>query len=434
MKFVFLKNKEVKNAGWIIGGRIAQMLISLVVGALVARYLGPANYGLLNYGTAYVTLFTAFCNLGLNSVIIKDFVDNPNEQGEAIGSAIVMRMISSALSVFMIIGVSMTVDSSEPLTIFVVALCSLGLIFHVFEMFNYWFQFQYKSKITSIATLVAYIIVSIYKIILLILELDVRWFAFATSIDYIAIAIFLYVAYKSHGGMKLRFSMRKSRALLKISYHYILSSAMVAIYGQTDKFMLKQMLDETEVGFYACSTAICAMWVFVLQAIIDSIYPSILNLHKIDKDRYEKKNRQLYCIVFYVSVFVSIIFVIFGELAIKILYGVDFLPAAESLKVVTWYTAFAYLGVARNAWIVCEGNQRYLKYMYGCAAIMNVALNFAFIPIMGASGAALASLITQLFTSIGLPLCFKKMRPNAKLMLEAIVFKNIFNDKRQKNV
>ena len=87
----FFQKKESRNAVWLIGGRVAQMFLSLIVGIWTARYLGPSNYGLINYGTAYVAFFTSICNLGLNSVIIKDFVDNPDEQGEAIGSALVIE-------------------------------------------------------------------------------------------------------------------------------------------------------------------------------------------------------------------------------------------------------------------------------------------------------------------------------------------------------
>lgn len=426
MKFKkIFKNKEINNASWLIGGRIIQMVLSLFVGILTARYLGPGNYGLINYGGAYVSFFTALCNLGLNSVIIKEFVDHPDEQGEAIGSALIMRLISSILSVILTISIVSIIDRDEPLTIVVVALCSLGAVFHIFETFNYWFQSIYKSKITSLATLCAYVATSVYKIVLLILGKDVRWFAFATSVDYIVVAIFLWIAYKKYGGAKLKFSLHKSKVLLSVSYNYILSTIMVAVYGQTDKLMLKQLLNESEVGYYATATTICKMWTFVLQAIIDSIYPSILRLKNENKDAYERKNRQLYAIVFYVSCFVSIGFLVLGNFVVKILYGEAYLSAVPVLKVVTWYTAFSYLGVARNAWIVSEGKQKYLKYMYGCAAVMNVLINAVLIPVMGAVGAAVASLITQIFTSIILPLLIKEMRPNAKMMLEAILLKKI---------
>ena len=80
----FGNNKEAKNASWLIGGRIAQMVLSFFVSILTARYLGPSNYGIISYVNAYVAFFTSLCTLGINSVIIKDFVEKPQEQGEAV--------------------------------------------------------------------------------------------------------------------------------------------------------------------------------------------------------------------------------------------------------------------------------------------------------------------------------------------------------------
>lgn len=419
------QNKEIKNAGWLIGGKIIQMILSFFISIVTARYLGPGNYGKINYATAYVSFFTSFCTLGINSVIIKDFVDNQNEQGKTIGTTLFLRMISSVLSSLMIIIIVSIVDHDEPITIVVAVLCSLVLVFQVFDTFNYWFQSRYQSKITSMATLVAYMITSIYRIFLLVTQKNVQWFAFATSVDYICLAFFLYTSYKKYNGPKLSISLSKGRYLLSKSYHYILSGMMVAIYGQTDKFMLKHMLNETSVGYYSLAFSVNSMWIFILIAIIDSMYPTIMSLHKADKSKFEKKNRQLYAIVIYFSIIVAFIFMIFSKLFIRILYGEVYLDASTPLKIITWYTVFSYLGVARNAWIVCENSQRYLKYMYAGAAIINIVLNYFFIPVWGTSGAAFASLITQICTSLILPCFIKSMRPNVRLMIDAFLLKNI---------
>ena len=55
MKFLrkLFQNKTVQNSGWLIGGKLAQMLISLVVSLLTARYLGPSNFGLISYASSY---------------------------------------------------------------------------------------------------------------------------------------------------------------------------------------------------------------------------------------------------------------------------------------------------------------------------------------------------------------------------------------------
>lgn len=422
----FKNSKEAKNASWLIVGRIFQMILSFVVSIITARYLGPSNYGIINYATAYVAFFTSLCTLGINSVIVKDFINNPEDQGKTIGTTIILRIISSALSSLMIVAIVSIVDRGESTTIFVSALCSLALIFQVFDTITYWFQSRYESKVTAIAILIAYIASSVYKILLFILGKSVAWFAFATSVDYICLAILLLMAYKKNDGPKLSFSWEKGKDLLAQSYHYILSGMMVAIYGQTDKLMLKQMLDSNSVGYYSLASSINTMWVFVLSAIIDSIVPTIMRYHKDGNiDEFNKKNRQLYAIVIYVSVIVAIFMIIFGKPAIILIYGKAYTPASSVLTIICWYTIFSYLGVARNAWIVCENQQKYLKYMYFSAAILNVILNYFMIPIWGARGAAIASLITQICTSLVIPAFIEDMRPNIRLIIDAFALRGI---------
>jgi len=172
-----MKSKVVKNAGWLIAGKLAQMVLSFFVGLITARYLGPSNYGLISYAGAYTTFFSALCTLGINSVLVKEFVDHPDGIGETLGTTIVLRVASSGLSVLMIAGISAFVDKAEPLTMLVVVLNSISLVFQVFEAFNYWFQYKLQSKYCSAATLVAYIVVSAYKIVLLIQENKKKYFA-----------------------------------------------------------------------------------------------------------------------------------------------------------------------------------------------------------------------------------------------------------------
>lgn len=424
-----LNNKIFKNAGWLIFGRLANMLLSFIVSLLTARYLGPDNFGLINYATTYTTLFVSICNLGINSIIVKNLVDFPDEQGVTIGSTIIMKAISGFLSACMIFGIVSVIDYNEPVTIIVVVLCSISLIFQSIETMNYWFQARLQSKYSAIATIVAYTIVSAYKFVLLVTGQSVEWFAIANSIDYIVLAVVLIAVYKKKNGPDFSFSLKKCFQLLKSSYHFIITSIMVSVYVSTDRIMLKQMLDESSVGYYSTATTISNMWLFVLAAITDSMYPSIMQSFHENKEKFERENKKLYAIIFYLSIFISILFTVLAPLAVKLLYGEAYMPAVNPLRIVTWYTAFSYLGVARNAWIVCYEKQKYLKYIYIGSAFINIMLNFILIPLMQVSGAAVASLITQIATII-LPLFIKELRPNTKLILDAIMLKGIFSKKQ----
>lgn len=420
-----LHSKIVKNASWIVAGKVIQMVISFLVGLLTVRYLGPENYGLINYGTAYTLFFTSVCTLGINSVIVKEFIDAPNQEGKIIGTALGLRAVSSLLSVLIIVGISFVLDADEPLTRLVVALCSLGVVFNIFETFNYWFQSRLESKKTAIASLIAYSAMAVYKVFLLITQKPVAYFSLATSVDYLFVAIVLFIFYKCDHGASLSFSWAYGKALLKKSYHYILPGLMVSIYGQTDKVMLKHMVNEAETGFYSTATVICGLWGFIIYAIIDSMTPPIMEAHQNNHQKFNRLNRLLYCIIFYVCAFVSLVFTIFGEQLIGILYGAEYLPAALPLKIVTWYTAFSYLGGARNAWVVCENAQKYLKFIYSAAAVCNVLLNYILIPFYGAAGAAIASLATQIITIIVIPFFIRGMRENSIMMVEAIFFRGL---------
>ena len=107
---------------------------------------------------------------------------------------------------------ALIVDCGEPLTIIVSVLCSVSLLFQVMDTFNYWFQSRYESKVTSIATFVAYTVTALYRIILLLLHKNVKWFAFATSVDYICLGATLLYVYKKHNGPTLVFQGQKERA------------------------------------------------------------------------------------------------------------------------------------------------------------------------------------------------------------------------------
>lgn len=421
----FLKNRTVRNAGWIVSGRLMNKILAFLVGILTARYLGPENNGLLDYATAYVTFFATLCTLGIQSVIVKNFVDHPQEEGQAIGTAIVLRLAASLLSAAMIIAIVSVVDRGEPLTILVVALSSVSLLFRAFDTLKQWFQSRLQSKYAAFATVIAYAVFSVYKIALLAMGKSVAWFAMAASVEFLVLAVFLLVIYKKRGGPAFSFSKEKAKQLLTASSGFIVSGLMVSIYASTDKLMLKQMMDGTAVACYSLAVTLSTTWAFVLEAVIDSVYPSILQAYDRDAEGFQRKNRQLYALIIYGALAVSLVICLLAEPIVITLYGQAYAPAVEPLRIVVWYTAFSYLGGARNAWIVCENKQKYLKYLYFAAAVINVLLNLLLIPRWGASGAAAASLVTQISTTVILPALIPPLRPNAKLMLEAALLRDV---------
>lgn len=415
-----MKNRVLKNASWIVVCRIVQSLVGLVVGMLTARYLGPSNYGLISYAASIVAFVIPVMQLGFRNTLVQELVNQPEKEGTIMGTAILLNMIASIFCIIGVVTFVFFVNSGERDTIIVCALYSINLIFQALEMTQYWFQSKLISKYHSVTALIAYMVVAAYKIYLLVSGKSVYWFAVSQALDYMIISIVLIIIYRKLGGGGLRFSLSEGKRMFSVSKYYIVSSLMVTIFANTDSIMLKLMIDESATGFYTAAVTCAGMTGFVFGAIIDSARPSIFASLKRSREEFEKGMVQLYSVIIYMSLVQCVVISLFSGIIVHILYGAAYEAAIDPLRLVVWYTTFSYLGSVRNIWILAENNQKYLWMINLSGALLNVVLNFVMIPAMGVMGAALASVITQIFTNVLVGYIIKPIRHNNRLMLKGL--------------
>ena len=413
-------SKIVKNSGWIVCGKVVQMLIAFLVGIFTARYLGPSNYGVIHTAQAYTSFFFPICSLGLSGVFVKLLLDHPSEQGKYLGSGIAIRTISSLIAMLLMVLVVGIMNPTEKTLQLVCFIHSFSLLFQAFDLFDYWYQSRYESKYSSIIGIIGYFVSAIYKVVLLVTGKSVEWFAFATVLDYLVIAV-IYMTYTiSKNHIKLEFSWKTVDSMFSVSKHLILANLLVVLYGQMDKIMIGKLSSSASVGLYSVAISVCTMWTFVLSAIINSLRPNIVQLRNVDKKAYENRIIQLYSLVFWVCIAVSTVLCLSSDFIIGVLYGEEFIDAAGCLNIVTWYTGFSYLGVARNIWTVCENKQKYEKYFAIGGIVSNFILNLLLIPPYGIEGAAMASLLTQITTNAIMPYLIRETRINALYVFKAL--------------
>lgn len=420
-----MNKKLVKNAAWIIVCKLIQAILNLVVTMLSARYLGPAGYGIINYAASLVAFAVPIMQLGLNSIIVMEIVNDPETEGEALGTSMLLCFLSSFLSIAGVVAFTLIANRTETETIKICFIYSLLLIFQSVEILQYWFQSKLLSKYTSIFMLIAYTFVSAYKIVLLITKQSIYWFTLSQALDFLIIDICLIITYKIKGEYKLSVSFKRAKQLLSKGRYYIIPGLMITIFAQTDRVMIKLMIGDDATGYYSAAVTCAGMLSFVFTAIIDSFRPVIFESRKKSTNDFVENLKRLYTIIIYLSLIFSLVVTIFARLIILILYGQDYTPAITALRIVAWYTTFSYLGSVRNIWILAEQKQKYLLVINLCGAVLNVLLNFIFIPLIGINGAAVASLITQVFTNIIMGYIIKDLRENNSIMTKSLRVKEV---------
>ena len=410
----------IGNTSWMMGQQIYSMVLSLIIGSLTARYLGPSNYGLINYGASIISFFTIISKLGLDSVIINEIVKNREKTSSYLGSALTARLIVSIASIFIVQGIVIVLEPDNEVLHVVTLLQAFAIVFQSYEVFQYWFQIELKMMFVSIATMIAMTVTEAWRVVLLATGASVEFFALSSSIKLGVCGIIVTCIFFSQSKIKLKFSFSDLKYLLARSHHYIISGLAVTLYSQIDKVMIGNMISSEALGYYTAGSTIACLWEFVPNAFINSARPLIMEKRETDYKEYIRRFQFLLLGITIMAILVGIVVTIFGKLAIWILYGTEYAEAYVPLVIILWSTGFAMLGTARNIWLVTEDLNSYSKNFTIAGAVINLAANAIMIPIWGIRGAAIATLISQFSVCFIMPWLFKKTREFNRLYVGAI--------------
>lgn len=397
------------------------MAVQFILGIVTARYLGPSGFGVINYVASYIAFFTSFILFGLNGVIVNELVQNRDREGEVLGTAIRIRLFVSVFSVILFFVVIGFAEGYESEFFIIALLMSLQLPFTALDTIGYWYQSNLLSKHTVIIQSVAFVFVASYKVFILVTQKPTAWFAFSSTLNVILVSILYYLSYHKQSTQQLRFSRDIAKRMLKACLPFMLASFMVQIYAQTDKIMIRALLQSVDgVGIYSVCVTISGIIGVVVVALIDSGRPIIMELKSNSSPHYELRFTQLIAVVMWLAFFYSLIVTLFAPKIIHILYGDAYLSGFTCLRIVVWYTAFSYLGGLRSIWLICENKNKFVFWLSAMGALTNVVLNFLLIPKFEIEGAAFATLATQLLANLIYPAIFRDTRPFSALALRSI--------------
>jgi O-antigen/teichoic acid export membrane protein len=411
----------VSNLAWLLTDQILQMALGLLVGVWVARYLGPAQFGILNYAIAFVSLFASVATMGLGTLVVRDIARNPECKEETLGTAFAIQFIGGIITLLLTVTVISILNPNDGLTRWLVGIIAAGTIFQSFETINFWFQSQVQSKYTVVAKNSVSLLAAGLRIGLIQIKAPLIAFA-CLRLGEVAIAGFaIALVYQSRGNdFKLwRVSWYRGKQLLQESWPLVLSSLAVFIYSKIDQIMLGS-LDKTELGYYAVAVKLSEICDFLPVIIASSIFPKLAQLREKNYGEY-LKNFQIYSdAMLFLWVGVALPISLLAPIIVQTLYGEQYTASATVLSIYVWAQFGSNFGVARNTYFALEGQLRYGLYLTVVGSVFNIVLNSLLIPKYGAVGATVATLITYFYVIILVNFLIKELRPFANLIFNSL--------------
>lgn len=403
----------LSNIAWLFTDQILQMGLGLFVGLWVARYLGPTQFGLLNYAIAFVSLFSSVATMGLGTLVVRNIARDPECKNETLGTAFGLQFTGGCITLLLTVTVIALVKPNDTLTRWLVGIIAAGTIFNAFEAINFWFQSQIQSKYTVLAKNSVCFLVAAVRIGLVTIKAPLLAFA-GVRLAEVALVGMAYVYFYQLTGNKIKdwhFSWKRCKELLSESWPIILSGLAVYVYSKTDQIMLGAMNQNAQLGYYAAAVKISEICDFLPMIISSSIFPKLANLRKTNYEEYLNKFQIYSDIMIFLWLGVAIPISLLSPWIVHLLYGEKYTQSAAVLGIYVWAQFGSNFGVARSTYLNIEGQLRYGLYLTVVGSIFNVGLNFLLIPKYGAFGATVATLITYFYVIILVNFLIKELRP-----------------------
>ena len=418
----YLQN-VVSNTGWQFADNILRMAVGLVVGIWMARYLGPEQFGLLSYAMAFVALFGAVANLGLDDIMVRDMVRETKHKDEILGTAFVLRLIAGSVSFLVAVGSIFVLRPTDGLSHWLVGIIAAGAIFQAFNVIEFWFHSQVQARYAAFAKSAAFLACSLIKVALILFAAPLIAFAWVALAEILVVSAGLVVAFRARGNRLRDWRGRLERAgkLLKESWPLMLSGMVVLVYLRIDQVMLGEIAGEAEVGIYSVAVRLAEIWYFIPMAIFWSVYPSIVEAKSVSDQLFYERMQQFYSLMVLLAYVVAVPVTLVAQWLVPTMFGEAYVRSGLMLAVLVWSNIFYSLEVARSSFLtVMHWTRIYLLTVsLGCA--LNIVLNYWLIPLYGGMGAAIASLVAYWFASHGSCFLFRPLFRTGAMMTRAIL-------------
>jgi O-antigen/teichoic acid export membrane protein len=392
--------RYVQNFSWVLLEKICRLFISFLVTAWVIRYLGPEQYGLLSFAISFTSFFVVFVTLGLDSLIVRDLVRNPESESVILGTAFRLRFYGSVAG-FTVITVLIFLMGYDALTRTLIMFVASGMIMQAPGILEPFFQSRVEARYITLSNIWTMVATSLLRVVLIVCNAGVAAFALVFTVDKALLGGMLYAYYRraARKPCTWQFSRPMARRLLRNGMPLIFAGLVVMLYMRIDQVMIREMLGNEALGYYSAAVYLAEGWYFIGMAASSSLFPAIVSAKAQGIAVYHDRLQSYYRVMVWLALSVAVPVHFLADPLIAVIYGTAYQQSADVLRVNVWTGVFVFLGVASSAWLVTENLQRISLIRTSAGAVLNIILNLMWIPKYGIVGSAWATLISQAVSS-----------------------------------
>ncbi len=411
---------------WLVLEKGTSLGVGFLVMTLVARHLGPEDYGILSYALSFVGLFRVFSTLGLDGIVTKSLANKEQDPARLKGTTFALKAIGASFGIIFMNILQFILNDKIEFFLIIFILSFSCLIQGIASVYDIHFQSILLNKKVALAGIISLILTSSIRLISIHLGLSTIWFATITTIDSLFFLIIIYLFYNKSISTQChwRFDIDIAKSLLQSSWPLIISGMAVSMYMKIDQIIINKILGNKATGEYAIAVQLSEAWLVLTVLITKTYLPVLSNLKLIDENLFESKIIKIYRLLFYLGLAISSITFFLSDIIVSIIFGEQYASSSMVLKIYIWSITLVYLNNVSWIWYINNNLQHYATIRLLCGLLLNIILNFMWIEKYGLAGAAYATILSYTLSSYVANLFSKATRRNFFLQSRAIFWIN----------
>lgn len=397
MKLSGNKKKIINNLAWAISGKVVNLVGTLILGIIIARYLGREEYGLMNYIISYAFLFQTLASFGLDHIEVREEAAGTVPYNIIIGTAFWLKIILGIISIFLSIGTAILLGEDNR-TVWLIAMYSCYIVFNSFIVIRNYFTSLVQNKYIVLSEIFRTFVGIAIKLALWLMQCPLEWFVVAFAFDYVLLAGGYISSYRKKIGRvkEWQFNMSYARFMMKESFPLLLTNAAVIIYQRIDQVMIGQMVSKSDVADFSIAAKFVEVMIFIPATLTHTISPVLVQLLKQDRKAYMAKVQQFMNLSLWICILCSILVSVISYWVVLYTFGEMYLPAAAILQVLSFKMASVALSNAGGTMVIVERLQKWVFFRDILGCVVCVTLNWLLLPRYGAIAAAFVAIAANL--------------------------------------
>ncbi len=413
-----------ENILWLLVDRGSRLLVAFFVGIWTARVLGPELYGAFNYAQAWVGILAFLGVAGIETIVVKQLVEEPAAKNEILGSAFALRFVGGLATVLAACLLGVAQGSEHQSLLSVAPFLAAASLLQAFDIVDVSLRVELLSRYSVLARLSALTLGALLRVMALETSHPLMALAIAVAIEAAIAAVCLVMALR-RGSVRFgswAWNGRRMRSILALSWPVLLSGIAVAIYSRLSVVLLGNYHDQRAVGIFAVATVMVEAFHAIPTAVMASYAPVLLRRHAHSFDGLASDVAGLLRAFIPLSVAIGIVVVLGGDWLTSLLFGHRYTGSGPVLALLVWSLIFVYISIVSEVWFLASGALKYLLPKTLVAAAVSLILNLLLIPAYGAKGAAVATVVSYSVTAFWANALFPATRPLFWLQVRAMLF------------